>query len=223
MKKSVLISVLFLSSVAFAATPGPAVNMVLASGDNQVAPAGTRVIGPVCVLITDAANVPVPGVTVTWGTITGGGSLVGATEVSDATGVATLGGWALGPAAGTNTITATSAGLPSVTFTATATDPIPDSNVVITWNTALLISFQNANTSPTVSARALGELQTSVFDAWAAYDAKAIGTQLGGTLRRPAGEQTDANKASRSPTPRTARSSICFREKKRASMRSWPV
>ena len=187
--------VALLSSSARAAVAGPAVNMVLASGDNQVAPAGTRVIGPVCVLVTDAANVPVSGVTVTWGAITGGGSLTGATEVTDPNGIATLGGWALGPTAGANTITATSAGLPSVTFNATATDPQPDPNVVITWNNALLISFQNANTAPTISARALGVLQTSVFDAWAAYDAKALGTQLGATLRRPANEQTDANKS----------------------------
>jgi hypothetical protein len=33
-----------------------------------------------------------------------------------------------------------------------------------------------------------------MYDAWAAYDAKAIGTQLGGTLRRPASERSPANK-----------------------------
>src|SRR5204863_1796065 len=32
-------------------------------------------------------------------------------------------------------------------------------------------------------------------DAWAAYDAKAVGSRFGGKLRRPAAERTDANKA----------------------------
>ena len=189
-----LLAITLLFSKGAEAAAGPPAQMVLAAGDNQTAPANTRVTGPVCVLVTDAANVPVPGVSVTWGGISDGGSLVGATESTDPTGIATLGGWTLGPAAGINTITATSAGLPSVTFTATATDPVTDSNVVITWNKALLVSFQEQNTAPTVSARALGILHTSIFDAWAAFDPKAVGTQLGGTLRRPAAEQTAANK-----------------------------
>jgi len=33
-----------------------------------------------------------------------------------------------------------------------------------------------------------------MYDAWAAYDDKAVGTQLGGALRRPASERTEANK-----------------------------
>lgn len=49
-------------------------------------------------------------------------------------------------------------------------------------------------TRPTVSSRALGILGTAMFDAWATYDEKAIGTRLGGTLRRPVSELTLANK-----------------------------
>ena len=45
-------------------------------------------------------------------------------------------------------------------------------------------------------ARALAVVHTSIFDAWAAYDATAVGTQFGGTLRRPAAERTDENKRS---------------------------
>jgi hypothetical protein len=33
-----------------------------------------------------------------------------------------------------------------------------------------------------------------MYDAWAAYDANAVGTRLGASLRRPADERTDANK-----------------------------
>lgn len=35
---------------------------------------------------------------------------------------------------------------------------------------------------------------TAMYDAWSAYDARAVGTRLGGRLRRPAAERTAANK-----------------------------
>jgi hypothetical protein len=37
-------------------------------------------------------------------------------------------------------------------------------------------------------------VHTCIYDAWAAYDERAVGTQLGGALRRPASERTLANK-----------------------------
>src|SRR5258708_1784485 len=42
---------------------------------------------------------------------------------------------------------------------------------------------------PTVGSRMLAIVVTAMYDAWAAYDDKAIGTRLGGKLRRPAGER----------------------------------
>src|SRR4051812_49255303 len=48
---------------------------------------------------------------------------------------------------------------------------------------------------PTIGSRMLGIVVTCMYDAWAAYDAKAVGTRLGGKLRRPAAERTDRNKA----------------------------
>ena len=36
-------------------------------------------------------------------------------------------------------------------------------------------------------------VHTAMFDAWAAYDAKAVGTRLGGGLRRPVAERTTEN------------------------------
>ncbi|HEV2801436.1 MAG TPA: vanadium-dependent haloperoxidase [Pyrinomonadaceae bacterium] len=47
---------------------------------------------------------------------------------------------------------------------------------------------------PTVGSRMLAIVVTSMYDAWAAYDDKAVGTRLGGRLRRPAAERTLANK-----------------------------
>jgi hypothetical protein len=45
-----------------------------------------------------------------------------------------------------------------------------------------------------VAARALAIVHTCMYDAWAAYDEHAAGTQLRGALRRPASERTEANK-----------------------------
>ncbi len=47
---------------------------------------------------------------------------------------------------------------------------------------------------PTVLSRTDAVVLTAMYDAWAAYDDRAVGTRLGGKLRRPAGERTLANK-----------------------------
>lgn len=47
---------------------------------------------------------------------------------------------------------------------------------------------------PTVLSRTLAIYATATYDAWAAYDDKAVGSRLGGTLRRPPQERTLRNK-----------------------------
>lgn len=47
---------------------------------------------------------------------------------------------------------------------------------------------------PTIVSRTLAIWATAMYDAWAAYDEAAIGSRLGGTLRRPAKERTLKNK-----------------------------
>jgi hypothetical protein len=47
---------------------------------------------------------------------------------------------------------------------------------------------------PTVLSRQMAIPLTAAFDAWAAYDEKAVGTMFGGKLRRPASERTQENK-----------------------------
>jgi hypothetical protein len=47
---------------------------------------------------------------------------------------------------------------------------------------------------PTIGSRNLAIVVTAMFDAWAAYDAKAVGTRLGDKLRRPIAARTLANK-----------------------------
>lgn len=69
-----------------------------------------------------------------------------------------------------------------------------DSTAVVRWNSAALEAVRETHPGPPMVARALAMVHTSIFDAWAAYDANAVGTRLGGSLRRPAEERTDANK-----------------------------
>ena len=47
---------------------------------------------------------------------------------------------------------------------------------------------------PTIIARTLAVWATAMYDAWAAYDEKAVGSRLGGRLRRPKAEHTLDNK-----------------------------
>jgi hypothetical protein len=67
-------------------------------------------------------------------------------------------------------------------------------NVVLQWDEELLQAVRALPPGPTVTARAISVVHTAIFDAWAAYDARALGTRLGASLRRPAAERTLANK-----------------------------
>jgi Domain of unknown function (DUF6851)/VCPO second helical-bundle domain len=67
-------------------------------------------------------------------------------------------------------------------------------NVVVQWNEALLQGVRSSKLGPPMVARALAVAHTCVYDAWAAYDKAAVGTRLGGTLRRPARERRYENK-----------------------------
>jgi hypothetical protein len=65
--------------------------------------------------------------------------------------------------------------------------------LVIRWNEAFLQGVRDSKLGPPMVARALAIAHTCVYDAWAAYDDRAIGTRLGGSLRRPPAERTPAN------------------------------
>src|SRR5215204_1657615 len=73
--------------------------------------------------------------------------------------------------------------------------PRADDNAVLRWSEQSLAAIRALKTGPTINARALAIVHTAMYDAWAAYDPVAVGTRLGGSLRRPAGERTDAYKS----------------------------
>ena len=66
--------------------------------------------------------------------------------------------------------------------------------LVTDWNDQALQAVRATRMAPPIFARANAIVNTAMYDAWAAYDNKANGTQLGGELRRPASERNDANR-----------------------------
>jgi hypothetical protein len=66
--------------------------------------------------------------------------------------------------------------------------------VVVRWSSACLQAIRTTRPGPPMVARMLAIVHTAIYDAWAAYDARALGTRLGGTLRRPPAERTVENK-----------------------------
>src|SRR5215218_282564 len=73
--------------------------------------------------------------------------------------------------------------------------PRADDNAVLRWSEQTLAAIRVLKTGPTINARAVAIVHTAMYDAWAAYDPTAVGTRLGGSLRRPAAERTDAYKS----------------------------
>jgi len=111
-----------LTAVAFTATStaGGAASLARNAGDNQTAIAGSAVPIPPSVIVKDANGNPKSDVSVTFAVTSGGGSVTGATVTTNASGIATVGSWTLGPVTGANVLSATSGTLTAVTFTATS-------------------------------------------------------------------------------------------------------
>lgn len=66
-------------------------------------------------------------------------------------------------------------------------------SVALAWNIAAVEAVKKSSIPGPAVPRALSMIHTCMYDAWAAYDATAVGTRLGAALRRPAGERTLAN------------------------------
>ncbi|WP_373527881.1 vanadium-dependent haloperoxidase [Nostoc sp.] len=69
------------------------------------------------------------------------------------------------------------------------------SNDIILWNEVALQAVRDTRSAPTITARTLAIVHTGIYDAWSAYDSRAVSTQLGDTLQRPEAENTFNNKA----------------------------
>jgi hypothetical protein len=104
------------------AVAGAPVTATIAAGNNQTALRSAAVATAPRVLVRDAYNNPVPGVAVQFSVTTGGGSVTGPTQTTDANGSAAVTSWTLGAASGANSLTVTFPGtaVPAIVFNATA-------------------------------------------------------------------------------------------------------
>lgn len=70
----------------------------------------------------------------------------------------------------------------------------PGENVLLQWNDMVLEAIRETHPGPPMVARMLAILNTSTFDAWAAFDSKARGTRLGTTFKAPVNLLNEASK-----------------------------
>jgi hypothetical protein len=109
-------------------------------------------------------------------------------------------------AVGTTGGTATAASSPEAAENAEAARG--GDNLVLQWNQATYDAMMkkaaetNGLTRPPLGSRVFAVVHTCVYDAWAAYDSRAVGTQLGDDLRQPYHKRTLANRKTSSPSSR---------------------
>lgn len=113
------------ASVSATAVTGASAAVRVAGQQGFVALTGTAVSPAPSVLAIDSYGNPVSGASVAFTVTNGGGSLTGATAVTDVHGIATVGAWVLGSGVGTNTLVAKLSTGPSITFTAQAVGSAP--------------------------------------------------------------------------------------------------
>lgn len=101
--------------------PSATLKIEVAGGNLQPQQVGKALATNLTAKVTNSSDQPVSGKTVNWTVSAGGGTLTAPTSVTNAEGIASI-GYTVGPAEGSNTITATIADQPtaSVAFTALA-------------------------------------------------------------------------------------------------------
>jgi hypothetical protein len=134
---------------------GAATQIARHSASPQSATVGAAVPAPPSVLVRDASLNPVAGVAVSFAVTGGGGSVIPTTPIlTDATGVATLTRWTLGPTSGANSVSASAPGLAGspVAFNATGvgvltittSSPLPPAEVGAPYSTSIGIAGGSA-------------------------------------------------------------------------------
>jgi hypothetical protein len=117
---------------------GPPASIVPVPGNAQgTAEVGSKLGQPLTIRVSDSQGRNLSGVTVVWNTSSG--ALSASSSLTDASGLAMV-GWTLGPLAGTQSATATVAGLSPVTFTAIAI-PGPLAQIVLSRDTVQLLGI----------------------------------------------------------------------------------
>lgn len=148
-----------LTAAVFTATAraGTAASVSVFAGNNQSAIVGRTVAVEPSVRVVDAQGNPVAGVEVVFDVTLGGGTAVARRPLTNANGVAEVGGWTLGEEPGTNrlraTVTGTNIAGNPITFTATGTPGLPASVTAVSGNGQTATANQAVTTPPSVIVR----------------------------------------------------------------------
>ena len=191
---------LFATEDAFAPVASPPIalgagapaSMELVVGDDQTAGAGQAVPIAPAVRIRDADGTPLPGIPVTFTVTEGGGTVEGGTPVTDASGVATIGKWTLGPAVGENELSAEVSGQSlsgsPVVFSASSTAGTVSPTASRVEASPETITASNGASATTITVRVLDQFGNPIAGAAVALAADGSGN----TLTQPT-DPTDAN------------------------------
>ncbi len=148
-----------LTAAVFTATAraASAASVSVAGGNNQSVTVGRPVAVEPSVRVVDAFGNPIGGVEVVFDVISGGGTAVSRRPLTNANGVAEVGGWTLGDTPGTNTLRATVTGNGiannPITFTATATAGVPTTVTIQAGNNQSALAGTVLPVSPSVVVR----------------------------------------------------------------------
>ncbi len=195
------------TTVTFDATATVQVGSIaIDAGDGQSATVGQTVAIPLRVLVLDVSSNPAPGIPVTFAVTLGGGSVTGATGVTDASGLLTLGSWTLGTIAGANEVEASVDSDPTALFAlfnATGTTDTPTSMTVSAGDgqsaivgtavpiaPAVVVMDQFANPIAGTSVAFAASADGQVVPASVITDGSGVATVTSWTLATAAGANT---------------------------------
>ena len=138
---------------------------------------------PPAVRATDAYGNPVAGVQVTFAVTAGGGQVTGSVTNTDGMGIAAVGGWTIGSQPGTNTLSATAAGLMGSPVSFTVEGMPPPRDIIIAVRDSYFHSTQNGSGgggAPQVDTIPVGSKVTWVWEGsgchyvWQDYDVASL-------------------------------------------------
>ena len=135
---------------------GTPASLVVLEGNNQTVNAGTAVPVKPAVRAVGPGGQPLPNVTVVFDIAAGGGTLSGTTQVTNAQGIARLENWILGPTLGEHRISATTFGLPAISFTATAIQGIAATVTAVTPTTITGFAANFLTSNPAIRVTDVG-------------------------------------------------------------------
>jgi hypothetical protein len=123
------------------------------SSTSLTAVVGATVTELPSVIVKDQLGATMAGVPVTFAVTSGGGTITGGSVTTNASGVATVGGWTLGTVAGSNSLTASSSGLTPVAFIATGTVGAPASLAKLAGDAQTATAGSAVSTAPAVTVK----------------------------------------------------------------------